>query len=302
MAGTVHNGYSGTTDFLIGMKKVLVTGATGFIGNYVVIELLKRGFEVVATSFSEEKAKMKAWYASVHYIPFDLRSFSASTDYYRFFQKPDLLIHLAWEGLPNYKSDFHITENLPAHKRFISNLVENGLTDITVTGTCFEYGMKEGVLSEDMPPDPVNAYAIAKDKLRTALLELNKKYSFSLKWVRLFYLYGEGQNSNSLLSQLRQAVDNGDPVFNMSPGDQLRDYLPVETAARYIADIAQGKVKGIVNCCSGIPIQVKELVTAYLAGHHAHIELNLGYYPYPDTEPRNFWGDTKKLKTILIHE
>lgn len=282
------------------MKKVLVTGATGFIGGYVIHELLEKGYEVVATSVTREKAMVADWFNKVHYIPFDLKTLAIGTDYYSFFNKPDTLIHLAWEGLPNYKSDFHVQENLPRHYLFLENLVLNGLTDITVTGTCFEYGMREGCLSEDLDPIPSNAYALAKDKLRLLLLDLIKKASFNLKWVRLFYMYGQGQSPNSLLSQLQSALDRGDKVFNMSPGDQLRDYLEVTKVAEYLVCIAmQTHTTGIINCCSGEPIQVKQLVMEYLKLKNKQIQLNLGYYPYSDIEPKNFWGDTTKLKTIL---
>lgn len=285
------------------MKKVLVTGATGFIGGYVVTELLKRGYKVVATSVSGDKAKSVDWYKDVEYIPFDLRAISAAKNYFTFFNKPDLLIHLAWEGLPNYKSVFHIEENLPRHYTFIKNLVENGLTDIAVTGTCFEYGMQEGCLSEEMAAQPANPYAVAKNELRLLLEALNSHHAFSLKWIRLFYMYGKGQSPNSLLSQLQSALDRGDTVFNMSPGDQLRDYLPVEKVTEYIVRIAtQDKITGIINCCSGTPVTILQLVAGYLQEKKADIKLNLGYYPYSEIEPKNFWGDTTKLKTILENE
>jgi nucleoside-diphosphate-sugar epimerase len=121
-----------------------------------------------------------------------------------------------------------------------------------------------------------------------------------MKWIRLFYMYGEGQNSNSLLSQLQSALDRGDRVFNMSPGDQLRDYLEVTKVAEYITRIAtQTKETGIINCCSGEPISVRQLVADYLKAKGKDIELNLGFYPYSDIEPKSFWGDPKRLKTIL---
>ena len=284
------------------MKRVLISGATGFIGRYVVEEVLARGHDVIATSSNEERAKEQPWYKRVSYIPFDINRLESDKDYYRFFQQPDLLIHLAWEGLPNYKSPFHLEHNLPLHFRFLSQLVKCGLSDITSTGTCFEYGMQEGCLSEHMPAQPTNAYAIAKNSLREQLEVLKAETPFNLKWIRLFYMYGRGQSPNSLLSQLQTAIDRGDTVFNMSPGDQLRDYLPVETVARYVVSIALQEQEGIINCCSGKPIAVKDLVTDYIKKQGAAISLNLGYYPYSDLEPRNFWGDEQKLKTILIHE
>ena len=67
-------------------------------------------------------------------------------NYYDYFENPDAMIHLAWEGLPNYKAAFHVEENLPRHYCIFKKLIEHGLTDITVTGTCFEYGMQEGCL------------------------------------------------------------------------------------------------------------------------------------------------------------
>ena len=282
------------------MAKVLVTGATGFIGNYVVTGLLQRGHQVIASSFSPAKAKQFSWFQQVQYIPFDLGSFDAAVNYYQYFDMPEAMIHLAWEGLPNYKAAFHTETNLPRHYAFLANLVRNGLTNLTVTGTCFEYGMQEGRLEESMPAQPANAYAQAKDALRTSLQQLQQQYPFHCKWVRLFYMYGKGQNPKSLLSQLQQALDEEQEVFNMSGGEQVRDYLPVEKLADYIVQIAlQNRVEGIINCCSGQPITVKQLVESYLKQQGASIRLHLGYYPYTDYEPMAFWGDTKKLQSLF---
>ncbi|HEY2722543.1 MAG TPA: NAD(P)-dependent oxidoreductase [Chitinophagaceae bacterium] len=285
------------------MNKVLVTGVTGFIGDYVVRELLRHNCSVIASSADEQKARRRDWFDHVTYIPFDLRQIDDNVNYYHRFQQPDLLIHLAWEGLPNYKSPFHLEDNLPRHHHFLANLIKNGLPDLTVTGTCFEYGMQEGGLTEDMPALPTNAYAKAKNELRESLEQLRQEHSFSFKWVRLFYMYGKGQNPNSLLSQLERALENNEPVFNMSGGEQTRDYLPIESVAEYIVKIAlQKRVAGIINCCSGVPITIKQFIKDYLQCANKSISLNLGYYPYPDYEPMHFWGDNSKLKKILNDE
>ena len=280
------------------MKKILVTGATGFIGHYVIGQLLDRNCQVIATATSSGKAADQPWFPKVTFIPF--RIGDQHPGYlYDYFQRPDAMIHLAWQGLPNYKADFHLEINLPQQYAFLSSLINEGLTDLTVTGTCFEYGMQEGCLSEDMPALPANPYAIAKDQLRKQLEEFQRQKPFSLKWVRLFYMFGKGQNPNSLLSQLEKALDAGEESFNMSGGEQVRDFMPVEKVAAYIADIAlQNEVSGIINCCSGKPITIRKLVEEYVRSRNKNIRLNLGYYPYPDYEPMAFWGDNSKLKKV----
>jgi nucleoside-diphosphate-sugar epimerase len=288
------------------MKKILVTGATGFIGGYVIDRLLSVGdadYRIIATSAHREKAEASPWYHRVSYIPFDLEKMDPSVDLYAFFGEPDYMIHLAWEGLPNYKAAFHVEVNYPRHAAFLQNLVVHGLRDLTVTGTCLEYGMQEGCLEEDGATHPGNPYADAKDRLRLFLRDLQTAHPFALKWVRLFYMYGKGQSQNSLLSQLERALAEHAPAFNMSGGEQIRDYLPVEKIAEYIVAIAlQQRVMGTINCCSGQPVTVKQLVEDYLERSGRKIPLNLGYYPYPDYEPMRFWGDNKKLKSILNHE
>ncbi|HEY0433084.1 MAG TPA: NAD-dependent epimerase/dehydratase family protein [Chitinophagaceae bacterium] len=282
-------------------KKVLVTGATGFLGNYVVNELLAAEHTVIATARSEEKAKEMPWYGRVTFIAYDLRS-PLPANCFQYFHEPETAIHLAWEGLPNYRADFHVTENLPRHLDFLEHLVAGGLKDLTVSGTCLEYGLQEGMLNEAMETHPVTAYAIAKDRLRASLEQVIAQHRGSLKWVRLFYMFGKGQHPNSLLSQLDRAIANKDSVFRMSGGEQERDYLPVEAVARALVRIAlQDKVDGIINCCSGQPVKIIELVRNYLSEKRAAIQLETGYYPYPDYEPMAFWGDNRKLKSVLEH-
>lgn len=281
------------------MRKILVTGATGFIGRYVIERLLSAGHSVMATSAHEEHARILPWFGHVRYISFDLASFDPAVDYYRFFNEPDTMIHLAWEGLPNYKSSFHLDVNYPRHAAFLGNLIRNGLRDITVTGTCLEYGMQEGCLREDASVFPGTAYAQAKDALRKSLEQLQSSYPLVVRWVRLFYSYGKGQHQQALLTQLDKALADGAPVFNMSGGEQVRDFLPVEKMTDYIVRVAlQSAVTGIINICSGQPITVRQFVVNYLASINRAITLNLGYYPYPDYEPMRFWGDNHKLKTL----
>lgn len=201
------------------------------------------------------------------------------------------VIHLAWSGLPRYRDMFHIEENLMEQYHFIKKLIQSGIRDVTITGTCLEYGMKEGCLHAEDKTDPKVPYAIAKDSLRRFLFQLHDRMPFRIKWLRLFYTYGEGQSETSLLSQLQRALDRGDAEFNMSPGDQLRDYLPVEKMASGIVHASVDLDRSsILNCCSGQPVTVSSLVQEFIEKHGGKIKLNKGFYPYPDYEPHSFWG------------
>ena len=279
--------------------KILVTGATGFVGKHVIKELLKYEHEIIAARRTNSADLPR----KINTIKLDLDNMDPNKNYFSETGEPDLLIHLAWQELPNYKEKFHLEKNLPSHSVFLKNIVDNGLQNLVVTGTCFEYGMKEGCLSEDIKSDPQNPYAAAKDELRKFLEQLQAEKYYNLKWLRLFYMYGKGQNPNSLLSQLESALEKGETTFNMSGGEQLRDYLPIEKVAEYIVTIAlQNKINGIINCCSGVPVKVKTLVENYLKEKNKKIELNLGYYPYPDYEAMAFWGDNTKLRKIITNE
>ena len=278
--------------------KILVTGATGFIGHHVVQWLADHSYTVIATGTSEEKAKLFAWFRSVTFIPCDY--YTEERDFYEFFGKPDLLIHLAWKGLPNYMMRFHLEENLPEEMRFLQSFAKSGKTKIVATGTCYEYGVAEGCLSEDMPTNPTTVYGTAKDTLRRYLSFLAEEFGIPWNWIRLFFLYGDGQSPRSLLPQLEAAIARGDSEFPMSGGEQLRDYLPVEKVAEYICRIAiQNVMSGVVNCCSGEVISVRRLVEQRVAETEATITLKLGVYGYPAYEGMAFWGDISRLEIYL---
>ncbi|WP_428026143.1 NAD-dependent epimerase/dehydratase family protein [Arcobacter sp.] len=281
--------------------KILVTGATGFIGNHLIKELLKDiNNEIIATSRDIKKVTRCEWFSKVKYISYDLNNTDV-LNLFEYFDKPDRVIHLAWDGLPNYNDLIHIEKNLFSNYHFIKNLISNGLKDITIIGTCFEYGLVNGCLSEDLQTNPSNSYAIAKDSLKKFIEELKKQYDFNYKWVRLFYMYGEGQSEKSVIALLNKAMLNGEKEFSMSGGEQLRDYLHIQEVASNISKISLQNIinNQVINCCSGEPISIRKFVEKYLDEKSYSMKLNLGYYPYPNYEPMAFWGDNTKLQKIL---
>lgn len=276
--------------------KIAITGASGYIGRYVLAEFCKDHCELTAVT---RDAKRLQWAADrVRIVELDIAK-PGSGDF-DCLGRPDVLIHLAWDGLPNYRSLHHFEIELPAQYRFLKGLIEAGLPSLVVTGTCFEYGMQSGRLGEGMPVFPDNPYGYAKDALRRQLEFLRKTHSFDLTWCRLFYMFGEGQPKTSLFPQLKAAIESGQRVFDMSGGEQLRDFLPVSQVAGFVGQLARlGRHVGVVNVCSGRPVSVRNLVEGWLRENGWSIELNLGKFPYPDYEPMAFWGSNDYLGHLL---
>jgi nucleoside-diphosphate-sugar epimerase len=278
--------------------KVLVTGASGYIGQHLITNLLQKKIDIIASASSEKSLDKFKWKNDVKYVSLDIFNYDNSLNLFKHFDFPDKVIHLAWRGLPNYNDKFHFENNLPKDVQFLTNLITNGVKDITVAGTCFEYGLQEGSLLEEMETYPCTYYGLAKDSLRKYLELLSLQHKFKLKWLRLFYSYGDGQSEKSILSLLKMAIQNKHTSFEMSGGEQIRDYLPIEIMTQKIIDISlKSDYAGILNICSGNPKKLKDFIFEYLQDQS--IELKFGVFPYNKYEPMQFWGDTEKFKNVL---
>lgn len=275
--------------------RIGITGATGTVGQHVTRACLKRGLYPIlyiraSSVVPDEFSKCQTYHLDLN---------NPSATFFYDVGVPDILIHLAWEGLPNYRSLHHFEQELPRQYSFLKEMIEAGVKNLVVTGTCFEYGMRSGPLDEEMATRPENPYGFAKDTLRKQLEFLWTAEKFNLIWARLFYCYGKGQSSKSLFPQLESAVQRGESEFPMSGGEQLRDFLPLETIGEILVDLALQKAHhGVVNVCSGNPVSVRSWVEEIIKKNKWKIKLKLGEFPYPDYEPMAFWGNRKKLNKI----
>ena len=277
--------------------KILVTGSTGFVGQHFIRSLLSDDHEVIAVSRNELSAQACDWYDKVEYRTFDLHNVAEEPRHA--FQGVDAVAHLAWGDLTNFRSLTHFQNELPAAYTFLSSIIRGGCRNILVAGTCLEYGLQFGGLSESLLPQPVTAYGLAKSSLHQFLCQLQTEVPFDLTWARLFYTYGQGQSEKSLLPLLRSAVDRGDTSFAMSGGEQIRDFISIEeTALQLKTLLVDSPGMGAINICSGQPISVRNMVERQLNAWGKTIDLELGAYPYPDYEPLAFWGDNRKYQAI----
>lgn len=274
----------------------LVTGATGFIGKHVVNNALRLRHEVKVVTRDVEMSRAIFGHKVQHISAPEFFHNKAKLN------GDEKVIHLAWEDVSNYMDAKNFDENLAIQKRFIDSFLKYGLSDLTIAGTCLEYGLREGKCSESNKVE--GGFPTSYAKLKTELygyLKSKKKEddNINIKWLRFFYLYGVGSRSKSLLSLLLKAIKDGDEVFNMSLGDQKRDFINVDTLSYNVVKIAeQNEVTGIINIGNGKPRSVEEFVETIKQIKGSDIKLNKGYYDYPTYEAKDFWADTSKLKKV----
>lgn len=280
---------------------IAVTGSRGFIGRRVVQALLRIGVQVTKIERPEHRSRPPACGDNSpvirRWVDFADESSSAHEDC----GSPDVLIHLAWGGLQNHGSRRHLEHELPLHELFLSRALRSGTPHVIVTGTCFEYGLAEGLIDESTPQRPTTLYAEAKVRLHEAVEAVASAQGGALTWLRPFYVFGPGQPLTTLWGQLHAAIERGDEEFPMSGGEQTRDYLHVEQMAQLIAEtsVRTQNQGAVLNVCSGTPVRIRDLVDSWIVERGARIRPSLGVFPYSPTEPMHAYGSTARLNEFM---
>lgn len=278
------------------MIKIAVTGASGFIGTELIKYLSSKKNCKILAIYNKTKPKIIKK-NTIEYKKVNLKY--KYKNFFKLLDSPDILIHLAWSNLDNYKSKSHLSITEPFHYYFLNNIIKNGLKNLFCAGTCFEYGKIEGALFENMKTKPDNNYGKSKVLLLQKIIKLKKNYNFNLVWGRFFYIYGKTQK-NTIYSQLLKSINNKAKIFKMSKGLQKRDYLPISKLIEYIFLLSfYQKDFGIVNICSGKPIYLKSLVKKWIKELDSKITIDYNFYPYNDYEAMEFWGSNNKLKKSI---
>jgi dTDP-6-deoxy-L-talose 4-dehydrogenase (NAD+) len=238
---------------------ILLTGAAGFVGRQVLRVLGERGCRVrpVVRAGKQETLARDAAIETIVASP-DIFAESAAW-WARTCCGADTVIHAAWYAEPGqYLQSPKNQECLSGTLRLAEGAVRAKVRRFVGIGTCFEYDLNAGRLSVETPLRPSTPYAQAKVDAFNALSAALPRQGVAFAWCRLFYLYGEGEDSRRLVSYVRGRLRAGEPA-ELSSGSQVRDFLDVREAARMIVDVALGSQEGPVNICSGKAVTVREL-------------------------------------------
>lgn len=276
----------------VSKKKVLVTGAGGYIGRHVVSALLEMGADVIATDLVTEGIDKRA-----KIIQKDI--FSGSKEIYSELDRPDVCLHMAWKDGFVHNSDAHMLQ-LSKHYEFIESMINGGLKQIAVMGTMHEVGYHEGAINENTPCNPISMYGIAKDALRRSVSLLVNNTDTILQWLRAYYIYGDDKKNNSIFAKIIQAEESGKTTFPFTSGKNKYDFIHVDQLANLVAvAVMQSEVNGIINCCSGKPISLGEKVEEFIKEKDFKIKLEYGAFPDRAYDSPAIWGDSTKIELIL---
>ena len=273
-------------------KKVLVTGAGGYIGRHVVAALCDAGAEVIAVDFRVDGIDARA-----KSMTYDI--FGGSADIYQELGCPDGCLHMAWKDGFVHNSDAHM-ELLSKHYVFIRDMVNGGLKQMAVMGTMHEVGYHEGAIDENTPCNPISQYGIANDALRRSTFLMLKNKDVCLQWLRAYYIYGDDKRSNSIFAKLVAAEEEGKEWFPFTTGKNMYDFIPVALLAEQIAAcVMQTEVDGIINCCTGKPMTLADKVESFIKEHNFSIKLKYGAFPDRPYDSPGVWGDAEKINKIM---
>lgn len=212
-------------------------------------------------------------------------------------ERPDALIHLAWETAHGRFWDAPANRDwIIASVRLSEAFAESGGKHLIVAGTCVEYDPPaEGPCVAEMTRvRPMSLYATCKDALHKQLDVLCAQRDIRLVWARVFFLYGPDEKLERLVPMVIRTLLRNESA-RCSSGSQIRDFLHTQDAGRLLAAILDSDVHGSVNVSSGRPVTVREVVSAIadLVGKPSNV--TLGALPERPGEPINLWGDAESL-------
>ena len=274
--------------------KIFVTGGTGFIGEHAVRELLKEGHTLLILVRKKEGIPFSSS-PRLNIVVGDLGNLASYEGKLKQFH-PQAALHLAWGGIPQFTLQNSL-ENVTGSLRLFEALYRMGCKLIVSSGSCWEYASRPGKLSEDAPLQVTSPYVAAKHFVHLGGKALAEEYHASFIWLRLFYVYGPGQKSHSLIPHVMERLAASQKIELKDPSAQ-NDFIYVTDVAKAIACVMrkQGEQYGVYNVGSGKLTGVSKIV---------HILHNLWGTPFSYRSVREIpakagcYADTRKIKRVF---
>lgn len=273
------------------MKRVLLTGASGFIGSHCLLPLSALDYEVHAVDIKIPDITNN----EVHWHRVNLLKPNQAADLVARI-KPSHLLHLAWCTTPG--KYWTSSENLlwvQASLAMIQAFCLHGGQRVLAAGTCAEYDWRYGYCSEEVTPrQPTTLYGVCKNSLQNMLRALAGEAGISAAWGRLFFLYGPHEHPQRVIPSVISRLLKGETA-PCTDGAQIRDFLFVKDAAAALVALLASDVSGPVNIASGKPVALKDIFQNIAARLNRADLLRLGALNRSSEDPNLLVADVGRL-------
>ncbi len=272
--------------------KILVTGASGFIGRHCCAQLSALGYEVHAVSSKSQSDE------TVHWHKVDLLDSEQSIRLIHNIQ-PSHLLHLAWYAEPGkFWTSIENYNWVKASLTLFKEFAAIGGKRVVAAGTCAEYDWGyDSYVEEKTPLSPLTLYGVCKNSLHSMLSCYASQQGLSLVWGRVFSIYGPHDHPDRLVSSVIQGLIREEKII-CSNADLIRDYLHVSDVAKAFVLLTTSQFEGVVNIGSGSGIKIREIVEniEVKIGHFGYLEILNN--PIPSKLPRTLVSNNERLSSI----
>jgi UDP-glucose 4-epimerase len=280
------------------MRRVLITGATGFLGSYVARAVLRRGYTVGALMRPQtDRWRIQDLLPSLIDLPGDLTDIRAAREAICAFA-PEATIHLAWFGVGNqHRNDLkQIEANLVPALHLQQLVHEAGCRHWIGLGSQAEYGAQSQVIDETTPTSPTTLYGATKLSACVLAQCLCAEYDMRFVWLRLFSSYGPADHPEWMIPYLILTLLRGERPA-LTGGEQRWDYLYVEDAAEAIAGAVDNEAAyGVFNLGSGTAHSLRSIIEAIRDLIDPALPLGFGEVPYRPDQVMHLCADITRLK------
>ena len=275
-------------------ERLLLTGATGFVGRALVAPLAARGFAVHAVGRGGPvPVDAAAWHRA------DLLDGASARALLREV-RPTVLVHAAWYVVHGrFWTAPENTAWVEASEALAQAFVELGGRRMVGLGSCVEYADAAGEDAAPWPESralaPTTPYGRAKAELSARLARMAERRGLSLAWARLFHLFGEGEHPDRLVPSVARALLEGREAACAS-GRPVRDFASTRFVGEALAALAASDVVGPVNVASGEGRAIAELVRVLGAAAGRQDLVRLGALPDRPGEVPRMVADVTRLR------
>lgn len=239
------------------MKKVLLTGGSGFIGRHTIPYLIENEFDI---HILYNKKILREFHDVAEWHQCNLFNYDQQKKILEKI-KPTHLLHFAWEANPKiYKTSKENFIWVESTQNLLENFHKSGGKRAVLAGTCAEYDWRFEELSEFTTPlEPNTIYGECKNNMRIITEKIQNQKKLSIAWGRIFFLYGPNEHKDRLVSSVINSLLNDDYAL-CTHGHQIRDFMYVKDIANAFVNLLDSNIESSVNIASGKPIKLRNII------------------------------------------